>query len=1023
MVRSMEFARDGQRIVVRNAAGLSTIDLRNGAATDLRLAGLHAFTTIADQIWAVAGAPATLTIFDAQGRTLAAVAVPEPGARPHLLRATGPRIAAWLGARVSLLAYDGAVTATELASDVELALPLSSTRMIASSRQRLILREQDTARWTVPLAPLGTVGDAALVLDGKAVAITASSATGQVIAVLGLRDGAILHRITVGSGDVIRLAPARGVALIHNGDSRLVVIDLRFGRVIVDYDGNRPIAEAAIDDSGRDIALRLVQQPDEVVHVTVADLLRAAASAPAARPLAEPPPADDQAPVVEAVPEAAPEAVSDPFRADGLSLACDALPPRPALAPTTAAETQLLHTHHRELAIAMVSVAIARAWDEGRLAFAQSAGLPFQSEVSGVTSGQRGLAIDELASARARLEDVAGAALEARRSVTPRLPPLDRLGTELGLSPIARDLLLLVAAPSLWGELARLYGILSNDDGRPLIDEHLLTELLVEQADPAQIARELDDDAPLIRHGVIRVLAGTMRPFLPLVADPVVLKLLRGAAIETELEPLIHPRAADRTFDELRIPAAVKRRLVADLAHAPRPLRLAIRGRVGAGRHTLLAAVAAASGRQLGAIDATAIIRDARVRVHELAVALDRAHLAGLLPCVDGLELIASHDVVTRDQVREVLRRHAGPLAVRLPLDAQPPLDPGHVLIDLPALSLTDRLACWERTLARHALRVVELGELGDRYAIGPGVIERVAAEVARTRDAEPDAGPRLEAGIRQHLEARLGTSANRVARLASWEQVILPSDIQDSLTELIARIKHRRIVFDRWGFDRLMSTSRGVTALFQGGPGTGKTLVASAIANELGMDLYRVDLSRVMSKWIGETEQNLAKLFDAAEDGNSIILFDEADSLFAKRTEVKSSGDRYANLEVNYLLQRIDSFEGIAILTTNFGTSIDSAFKRRLSLRLTFPFPDEDIREKLWRAHLPAELPVAGRIDLAEIARRYQMSGGYIRNVALRAAFLAAEEHSPLTQDHLERAIKAEFREIGKIADSGVLE
>jgi len=177
------------------------------------------------------------------------------------------------------------------------------------------------------------------------------------------------------------------------------------------------------------------------------------------------------------------------------------------------------------------------------------------------------------------------------------------------------------------------------------------------------------------------------------------------------------------------------------------------------------------------------------------------------------------------------------------------------------------------------------------------------------------------------------------------------------------------------------------------------------------------------MSKWIGETEQNLAKLFDAAEDGNTIILFDEADSLFARRTEVKSSVDRYANLEVNYLLQRIDSFEGIAILTTNFGTAIDTAFKRRLSIRLTFPFPDEDMREKLWRSHLPPDLPMAGDFDLTELARKYQMSGGYIRNVALRAAFLAAEEHSALTQAHLERAIKAEFREIGKIAESGILE
>jgi SpoVK/Ycf46/Vps4 family AAA+-type ATPase len=188
-------------------------------------------------------------------------------------------------------------------------------------------------------------------------------------------------------------------------------------------------------------------------------------------------------------------------------------------------------------------------------------------------------------------------------------------------------------------------------------------------------------------------------------------------------------------------------------------------------------------------------------------------------------------------------------------------------------------------------------------------------------------------------------------------------------------------------------------------------------------MDLYRVDLSRVMSKWIGETEQNLAKLFDAAEDGNAIILFDEADSLFAKRTEVRTSVDRYANLEVNYLLQRLDSFEGIAILTTNFGSSIDNAFKRRLSFRLTFPFPDEESREAIWKSHIAPGIPCAGNFDFAALARRHRLSGGYIRNAAVRAAFLAAEEHTALTQDHLERAIKAELRETGKIAEGGILE
>jgi len=184
---------------------------------------------------------------------------------------------------------------------------------------------------------------------------------------------------------------------------------------------------------------------------------------------------------------------------------------------------------------------------------------------------------------------------------------------------------------------------------------------------------------------------------------------------------------------------------------------------------------------------------------------------------------------------------------------------------------------------------------------------------------------------------------------------------------ELIARIKHRRQVYDTWGMGEVLTSARGVTALFQGAPGTGKTLIASGIANELGVDLERVDLSRIMAKWIGETEQNLAKLFDAAEGGHAIVLFDEADSLFAKRTEVIASVDRYANLEVSYLLQRLDTFEGIAILTTNLGTS--------------------------------CVLPRQGAFDRAELARKYQLSGDYIRNAALRAAFLAAEEQSPLTQ------------------------
>ena len=222
---------------------------------------------------------------------------------------------------------------------------------------------------------------------------------------------------------------------------------------------------------------------------------------------------------------------------------------------------------------------------------------------------------------------------------------------------------------------------------------------------------------------------------------------------------------------------------------------------------------------------------------------------------------------------------------------------------------------------------------------------------------------------------------------------------------------------------DEVVSSARGVTALFQGAPGTGKTLVAGAIARELGYELYRIDLSQVMSKWLGETEKNLAAVFAAAEEGECVLLFDEADSLFTRRTEVRSSNDRYANLEVNYLLQRLDEFEGIAILTTNFGTAIDPAFKRRMSVRLTFPFPDEEARLELWRAHLAPGLPTSGDLALPGLARRFQLSGGYIRNAVLRAAHLAADEERPVTADTLIRAVRLELAEMGKLADSGPVE
>jgi SpoVK/Ycf46/Vps4 family AAA+-type ATPase len=246
---------------------------------------------------------------------------------------------------------------------------------------------------------------------------------------------------------------------------------------------------------------------------------------------------------------------------------------------------------------------------------------------------------------------------------------------------------------------------------------------------------------------------------------------------------------------------------------------------------------------------------------------------------------------------------------------------------------------------------------------------------------------------------------------------VVLPEEQQRQIAYLVARIRQRRCVYEQWGFGPKVGKGLGVAALFSGPPGTGKTMVAALIAKELGLELYQVDMGKLVSKWIGETEKQLGELFDAAEAGHAILLFDEADSLFGKRTEVKSSNDRYANLETNYLLQRLETFTGICLLTSNHEANIDPAFQRRLALHVRFELPDVDEREALWRAMLPKTAPVADGVDFGSLARRYAMSGGYIRNAVLRAAFVAADAGEAIGEVHLDEAARSEYESTGKIA------
>ena len=286
----------------------------------------------------------------------------------------------------------------------------------------------------------------------------------------------------------------------------------------------------------------------------------------------------------------------------------------------------------------------------------------------------------------------------------------------------------------------------------------------------------------------------------------------------------------------------------------------------------------------------------------------------------------------------------------------------------------------------------------------------------------EEGPGPRrflpghLVKSMRSQMRTRLGEFADLVTVGQGLEDLVLPPEPKSRLEEMVTSWRHRERVLEEWGFGARVSHSRGMTCLFYGPPGTGKTMAAGIVSRELGLEVFRVDLSRVVDKYIGETEKHLSRVFEEAERGQVMLLFDEADSLFGKRTSGGTSVDRYANMEVNYLLQRMERYEGVVVLTTNNERLLDEAFKRRLRYRVHFPLPTSKERERIWRGLLPPEAQVSGDLDWGQLSRQYEMSGGHIRNAMLRAAYLSADRDTGLTMKSLKQAADIEYRELGRL-------
>jgi hypothetical protein len=437
----------------------------------------------------------------------------------------------------------------------------------------------------------------------------------------------------------------------------------------------------------------------------------------------------------------------------------------------------------------------------------------------------------------------------------------------------------------------------------------------------------------------------------------------------------------------------------------------------GLGRRTLLAAAAREARLEVLEVDARRLAREAAALSRQLRAIARECRLRARVP------LLANLDALTGDQEPNRLALVGAELAaledglVLATVGQERPAiawDRPVILVELAQPATAQRARLWHAALGEGTAEDAAL--LADAYPLAPALIHRAAAAAKARAGGGPLAPDDIFGGIRAVLDDRLGRYAKRVAVTQSWQDLVLPVDQRATIVELVARIRERRRVYEDWGFAAKVGKGLGVSALFSGPPGTGKTMVAALIARDLGLELYQVDLAKVVSKWIGETEQHLAALFDAAEAGHAILLFDEADALFGKRTEVKSSNDRYANLETSYLLQRLETFTGICLLTSNHESHIDPAFQRRLSLHLRFELPEAAERAALWRAMLPGAAPTAAGIDFDALARRYAMSGGYIRNAVLRAAFLAANDGAAIGAPHLERAARLEYEVMGKL-------
>ncbi len=632
---------------------------------------------------------------------------------------------------------------------------------------------------------------------------------------------------------------------------------------------------------------------------------------------------------------------------------------------------------------------------------------------------------------------------------------LELLARVVELSAFDVDVVLACLAPELDRGYERLYAYLHDDVTCRQPTVGLLLDLLCPDVEAKVAARaRFGPAAPLLRHQLVEL--GEQPGGTPLLGrtvrlDPGVAEfLLDGDELDERLRPWARLLDGAADLEALALPEELRRRLAglverAGAGAASAGLVVYLQGPYGSGRRALAAACAGALGRRLLVVDGDRLATHDPLELTRLARLADREARLRAVPLhwVGFDALLADDRAAHLAGLLAVLGERPG-LTFLTGEAAWEPVDALHgvdvVRLELPWPDHRERLQLWRAALAGDPPAApavpaplapaaaspaldpeVDLAAVAGTFRLRPGQIRDAAATALGLALARSPAAPTLTqadllAACRLHSNRRLGEVAQKVTPRYGWDDLVLPADRMAQLHEIHDQLRYRALVYGTWGFDRRLALGKGLNVLFTGPSGTGKTMAADVLSGALGLDLYRIDLSSVVSKYVGETEKNLARVFAEAATSNAVLFFDEADALFGKRTQVRDAHDRYANVETSYLLQKMEEYEGAVILATNLRKNMDEAFVRRLHACVEFPVPGPADRRRIWERIWPAETPRDPALDLDLLARQVEVPGGNIRNIAVAGAFLAAADGGVVTMAHLLHATQREYQKMGKV-------